>query len=178
MAREYLITPENFDKYKPLAKYCNTFNTISPYILEAQLFDISPMLSDKDEMLNDLLSTPENTTTGKNGDLLKLLEPMCVYYAYARYLPGHDIVPTASGLKRKLNEHSEAIKESDISRLINNATSNAAEYAVRVEKFIQDNLTAFPLYKPLKYAKEIGITIRAVDVNEPCRNNDNWKYKY
>jgi len=176
--REYLITEQDFDKWKPLAKYCDSLNKLNPHIIAAQLFDVSPMLSDDDTMLNDLLANPENVDpSGKNGDLLKLIQPMLVQYAYARYLPEHDIVPTASGLKKKKNEFSEALTSEDVAMLINKAQAGALEYAIKVEKYLKKNAASFPLYKPLRCAHINVVAIMDVDVNDKCEKL-NWKNSY
>ncbi|HKR03461.1 MAG TPA: hypothetical protein VJY62_02415 [Bacteroidia bacterium] len=181
MIQDLLITKDNFEPYKPITKFVSDIVKLQPFILEAQLFDLSPLLSDEDLMLLDIIDHHASTDTD-NKALLEYIIPALVYYSYARYLVSDGIHSTASGLVKKKNEFSTGLDKDEKADLISQAQSGAYAFADRMIKFIVKTKTAdsskFPLYKPITTLKS-RMRINAIGGND-CKIDpaEMWKYKY
>lgn len=176
---DLLINEVNFDSYKPLTKNLDVVKKLNPYIYEAQYHELSPLLSDDDTMLNDLLANPG---TDPNKEILKFIEPALVHLAWALYLPNNGITHTASGQRKKKNEFSDAVDGDIIAIQIGNARSAAYKWLLKLNKYILNSKAAdaskYPLYKPVQDIKNISSpVITAVSPTPDC-DNDKWKYTY
>lgn len=154
-----LISISDFTPYKAISANINATKKLEPYILEAQEFDLKPLLGD--ELYNalvedfeaspsltdysDLFNGSEWTLSGHNYKHAGLIPVLC-YFAYARYKLNSNTEDTAFGTITKRNNESEPVSEKTISRQADQARSGAMSYMNQVIKFLNDNSTDYPLW--------------------------------
>ncbi len=147
------ITITDIVEFKPLSLNINVAKFLDPYIIEAQEFDIKPILGTPlflaiDEAIEDFdnLFLPytyeySGHTYNHNG-----IKSALIYYTYARYLANANQHSTPSGMMQKLNEFSTNIDEKTISRLVKQAQSGAIAYQNQFIEFLCRFSQDYPLY--------------------------------
>ncbi len=154
-----LISLSDFTPYKAISSNINATKKLEPYILEAQEFDLRPILGE--ELYNALvadfeLSPPLQTYADLfNGCTWTIaghtykhdgLVPALCYFAYARYKLNSNTEDTAFGTVVKRNNESEPASEKQVNRQSDQARTGAMAYMNRVIKFLDDNSTDYPLW--------------------------------
>lgn len=138
-----LIKLADFEEYKYITSNITELTQLEPYVREAQEFDLRPVLDCSDEeFLKDIVDNP-----GGYGTLISYIKPVLIYYTYARFLSGHGVFVTPSGIVEKNNEFSQPVSDARLSRLITQAESAALEYQKRLTDYLQDNLDTYTLWK-------------------------------
>lgn len=155
-----LIDINDILEYKPLSINTNEAKKISPFIQEAQEFDVSPFLGDAFYMaieddfnaspslqdFYDLFNGSTYTYSGKEYRH-KGLKAVLVYYAYARYVANAHTNQTAFGVVQKNSDHSTAVSEKTIERLVNQANAGAEKYKNDLILFLNRNHANYPLWE-------------------------------
>ena len=154
-----LISLTDFDGFKNITSNINTVKRLDPYIREAQEFDLRRFLGEElyIDLIDDLDASPSLETYGdlvtgstytKDGITYQHdgLKPVLVYFTYARYLENAGVASTNFGVVQKKNEFSDPIDEKRTGRLISQARSGAIVYQARVERYLNDHSTDFPLW--------------------------------
>lgn len=150
-----LITYPDFAPYAELSSNIEA-KTIDPYILQAQISDLKPVLGDifyqdliinfasanYQELINGKLYTAPGTTYQVKFEGVK---PMLCYWAYARYLKRALFKPTMTGLVVKNNQYSEPLSENTLLRLANESMSMAGVYQQGLEMFLYYNRASYPV---------------------------------
>jgi hypothetical protein len=169
-----LISLSDFTPYKAISANINVTKKLEPYILEAQEFDLRPLLGD--ELYNAIVEDFEASPSLQNyGDLFSGSEwdcgshtykhngliPVLCYFAYARYKLNSNVEDTAFGTVVKRNIESEPVSEKTIARQADQARSGAMAYWQKVEHFLNDNSTDYPLWvngcKPKRRTRISGV---------------------
>ena len=156
----YLIDINDIITLKPMSTNTNVEKKLTFGIGEAQNYDVMPFLGDTLYILMEAdfnTSSPEfseerfsNLFNGSDyicGSQTKRhggIKSMLIYYSYARYLQNSKSNPTAFGVVEKINDHSVAIAEKELARLVNNAISLAEAEKIKVDLFLRSNVTFYP----------------------------------
>jgi len=164
-----LITITDIQEFKPLSKNTDTDKTVNPFILEAQEFDIRPILSDAfySELITQIKSgSPSaeydelfNGSIYSDGGIDKTnpgLKSVLVYYSYSRYLNRANTNSTAFGMVQKNNPDSTPISDKRLASLISQSESGAKAYENRVIDFLICNSNKYPLYECVKENRRTG----------------------
>jgi len=157
-----LITYSDFANYRAISANIDSTKRLDPYIEEAQIFDLKPVLDCQDkEFLAEIIEGKEDTPYK---ELIVYIKPVLVYYTYARFLATHDVMATAHGIVVKINEFSEPISEKTRARLINQAESSALVYQKIMTDFLSDNKSTYPNWKCSSTSgrTQSGARIRAI----------------
>lgn len=171
-----LITILDIKDFKPLSGNTDTSKKVDPFILEAQEFELRPILGDEFylDLLDDFNASPSLTKYNDlfNGSRYTCgtiqyenpgLKSVLVYYSYARYLNNSNTNSTPFGMVEKLNSDSKSLSEKALSRLVSQAVSGAKAYEFRVVDFLRRNSEDFPLYRCEKdNGKTGGLRISSV----------------
>lgn len=94
------------------------------------------------------------------------LIPTMVYFTFARFIEADAVRYTATGPVVKMHDNAEAVKISDITKLVQQQRSVANAHCNEVEKFLIDNREDYPLWRyneTNKIARQPGPRIRAID---------------
>jgi hypothetical protein len=140
-----LITYNDFAPYRAISANVDSTKRLEPYIEEAQMFDLKPVLDCQDEEFLAEIITGKDDSPYK--ELIVYIKPVLVYYTYARFLATHDVMATAHGIVTKTNEFSEPISEKTRARLIAQAESSALVYQKIMTDFLSDNKSDYPNWK-------------------------------
>ena len=168
-----LITLADIQRLKPMSMNVNVVKELDPYILEAQEFDLKPILgtpfyldiianiADDDylELLNGKEYEYKGKTYNHNG-----IRSCLVYFCYERFIGSDQEKQTASGLRVKLNEFSEPASEKSILRRMNQARSAASVYRDEFLLYLERFPDEFPLYERKCKSQRTG-SIRISKVN-------------
>jgi hypothetical protein len=154
-----LISLSDFTPYKAISANINATKKLEPYILEAQEFDLRPLLGE--ELYNaivedfearpslpdysDLFNGCEWTISGHTYKHEGLIPVLC-YFAYARYKLNSNTEDTAFGTVTKRNNESDPASEKTINRQADQARSGAMSYFSRVQNYLNDNSVDYPLW--------------------------------
>lgn len=174
-----LVSLSDFGDFKQITSNLNAGIKLNPAIREAQEFDLRPLMGTEfylalcdDFEASPSLSEYEDLFNGSRytrGDVLcehNGIKAVLIYYAYARYLATSMVNSTPFGLVQKTNvNESTAVSEKTLSRLVQQARSGAESYWSRVNKFLLDNITDYPLYRCPKKPKSGGIRMISVGGN-------------
>ena len=150
-----LITLADFAPYAELSSNIEQ-KAIDPYILQAQISDLKPVLGDifyqdlvvnfananYQELLNGKLYTVPNANYQAKFEGIK---PMLCYWSYARYVKRASFKPTMSGMVAKTTQFSEPLSESTLLRLANESMSMAGVYQQGLEMFLYYNRASYPV---------------------------------
>lgn len=156
-----LITVDDIKEYKGITGNLNFEKDLLPHILEAQEFDVAPMLGQSFWLAiqDDFIASPSLSDysdlvngcryTDTSGDAFENpgLKSVIIYHAYARYLNGSNSHSTPYGMVQKLNNHSEPLSEKAINRLVEQARSGAMVYQNRVLCYLREKSNDYPLFK-------------------------------
>jgi len=176
MRNTLLIGLTDFQDFKGISSNVNTFKELEPHILEAQEFDLRPLMGESFylSLLDDFEASPslddyEALFNGghytHNGNQYEHggIKAVLVYHAYARYIGGSPVQSTATGFVRKTNQYSEPASEKTISRMSAQARSGAQSYWDKVKCFIERNSNDYPLFKCGKKTRyKGGIKIKRI----------------
>jgi hypothetical protein len=154
-----LISISDFTPYKAISANLNVVKKLEPYILEAQEFDLRPLLGDElyNAVVEDFEASPSlqvygdlfngsDWTVGSHTYKHNGLIPVLCYFAYARYKTNSNVEDTAFGTVTKRNIESEPVSEKTIARQSDQARSGAMAYWYKVEKFLCDNSEDYDLW--------------------------------
>lgn len=156
---KYLITQDDIKRFRPTAELDD--KRINPYILEAQILDLKPVLNDA--LFYDLLlkfddsndSSYEKYNELLNGKVYTYnaqtiffagVKAMLSYYALARFIVGNPVQITRMGVVTKINAQSEPASPQVINGAVNELRSAAITYQNEVIKFLENSTTDYPLY--------------------------------
>jgi len=157
-----LITYDDFAPYRVISTNVDSTKRLEPYIEEAQMFDLKPVLDCQDEeFLSEIIASKDESPYK---ELIVYIKPVLIYYTYARFLATHDIMATAHGIVTKINEFSEPISEKVRARLITQAESSALVYQKIMTDFLSDNKSTYPNWKCSSTSgrTQSGARIRAI----------------
>lgn len=172
-----LITLQDIRDIKSISLNLNSDKELTPHILEAQDFDLRPLLGDNFflDFLEDFEASPSlseysdlwnGCTYTFQGEKFRHegLKTILAYHSYARYTSEAGIQSTATGFVQKTNQYSDPVNDKAISRKIAQARSAAQICEGRTIDYICRNKTLYPLYKgnkqPQKYSS--GMKIRSI----------------
>lgn len=152
----YLISLDDFKPYRPICENVDSIEKLDPYIKEAQMFDLMPLLGEAlyyDMLKNltvqkyqDLLHGIEYVNTAGNTVEFEGIKAALCYWSYAQYIQNSGIHDTPYGPVSKRNEYSDAAPEKSIARLVTNARSSALVYWGQVKKYLTANYEDYPLW--------------------------------
>ena len=134
---------------------------VEPYIQEAQVHDLRPVLGD--ELYRDFLSKFDQTGDPMYTAYQELLNgkdytvngytityygviPMLAYFTLARIVQNNHFNITRYGAMQKLNAQSEPISQGLINAQVTELRSLAINYQEMVVDFLKNNNTTYPLY--------------------------------
>ena len=152
-----LISIDDFTPYKALSSNLTTVKNLDPYILEAQKFDLKKLLGR--ELYIDLLDDFEaSPSLGIYSDLFNGLSyeyndkkyshegliPVLVYYTYARYVLNSGGHSTDYGLRKKLNQDSEEVSETEKARRVTQAREGAVAHWNDTKLFLDHYKVLYP----------------------------------
>lgn len=169
-----LITLANIQAVKSISLNVNESKQLTPYILEAQNFDLRELLGDAFylDLVSDFTASPSlvdystlfnggTYTYGDNTYHLDGIKLFLIYCTYARYLANSNVISTATGLVHKTNQYSEKVEEKTISRLVSQARSGATFVENNLKDYLRRFSSNYPLYKQEK-EKSTGLKIRNI----------------
>jgi hypothetical protein len=171
-----LITLTDIRSIKSISLNLNQDKELVPNIIEAQEYDLRPILGDNFflDLVDDLTASPSlvlysdlwngsEYTYGGERYKHEGIKTVLAYHAYARYLSGANIQSTATGFVHKTNQYSERVDDKSISRLIAQARSAAQVSESRVREFLNRNSSDYPLWKGVKTkGYSSGMKIRSI----------------
>ena len=174
MITTQLITLANIQAVKSISLNINESKQLTPYILEAQNFDLRELIGDAFflDLVTDFLANPSLSiysllfnggtyTYGGETYHLDGLKLYLIYSTYARYLSNSNVISTASGLVHKTNQYSESVTEKTISRLVSQARSSAVFCENNIKDYLSRFKSNYPLYKQEKQ-KSTAFKIRNI----------------
>lgn len=103
------------------------------------------------------------------------------YFTFARFIESDAYRFTATGPVTKTHDNGDALKQSDITKLVQQQRSKANAHCNEVEKFLRDNRQDFPLWRYNEsntIARQPGPRIRSVDRNKFNYPGFNGSYGY
>lgn len=180
-----LIQFSDFAPYKDISPNIDSASRIEPYINNAQLLDIKPLLGSV--FYADIVANPTTTdnafllnggtyTWGNYTYTFAGLKAVLVYFAYARFIQNQQINVTRFGVVYKNNSDvSERVERSAITGLANEAKEIAKAYFEECELYLSRNPQLFPLWRVSgtdNTYNHSGIIISAVggNSNKKCVN--------
>lgn len=155
-----LITINQIRAVKSISLNTNEVAQLTPQILEAQDFDLRPILGDEFyfaliedfeaspslEVYADLFNGCTYTFDGKQYTH-EGIKAFLIYSTYARYTANSSVIATATGFVHKNNQYSEQVSEKTISRLVEQARSGAQVHLDRITLYLDRNNELYPLWK-------------------------------
>lgn len=137
-------------------------NRIDPYILEAQISDLKPVLNDALylDFITRIFGDTAHADYTKYNELLNGkdwvyrgqpvrfygVEPVLSYHSLARFAIGSPIVYSRYGLVQKNAPQSETVDMNVIREEVRNLKSVATTFQNDLILFLQQNKTTYPLY--------------------------------
>jgi hypothetical protein len=109
------------------------------------------------------------------------LIPTMVYFTFSRFIEADAVRYTTTGPVTKHHDNADAVKISDIAKLVQQQRSVANAHCNEVEKFLVDNRQNFPLWRfneNNKIARQPGPRIRAIDKTKSNYPNGYSGYGY
>lgn len=155
-----LITQQELGKYRPTGKLEGT--RVDPFIMEAQLSDLKPVLNDA--LYLDFIKKVFDTGAGGdytkyqellkgkdwayNGQTVRFygVEPMLAYYSLARFCIGNPVNYVRYGMVQKSINQSEPVAPEVLREEVRNLKSVAVGYQNSLILFLQQNKVTYPLY--------------------------------
>jgi len=169
-----LITLANIQAIKSISLNVNESKQLTPYILEAQNFDLRELLGDAFylDLVADFVASPSLSnydllfnggtyTYGGETYHLDGLKLYLIYSTYARHLANSNVISTATGLVHKTNQYSEKVEEKTISRLVSQARSGATFCENNIKDYLCRFASTYPIYKKEKQ-KSTAFKIRNI----------------
>lgn len=156
-----LISLSDFADFKHISANINSATKLNPFINEAQEFDLRPLMGAEFflDLIADFEASPSLATYSDlfNGSEWTVgtikhqhngIKPVLAYFSFARYLMNQGANSAPFGMVQKLNNpESQPISERTLERLVSQAKSGAQAYWSRVNKFLLDNKSDYPLYR-------------------------------
>lgn len=101
------------------------------------------------DFYNELLEQVEaETLTEANETLIDdYIKPAMVYRSYARYLGSANVFSAPSGIRKFVEENSEAATPADLALPIKQADSDALYYERELTQFLEDNKDDYPTWR-------------------------------
>lgn len=182
-----LITVSSLAPYKDISANIDDAERFDPYILEAQVHDIKPLLGEAlyhalitayesspvAERFTDLIEGKDYTPTGDTYQIRFYgLTPMIAYFAYGRFLENQNYHVTRAGIKYKNAAESERVGEEKINTLSATAKGKALAYVKGLECFLSEYSTTYPEYNCVTRHTGGGlkvISVRKADYVKPYR---------
>jgi len=180
MTDKILITVEDVAKFRPTSKGI-PIERLAPFIKEAQVLDLADVLGDTlftdfmskfnvtaDSMYQpyqDLLNGKNYTPAGMTSPIeFDGLRPMLVYYSLARFYENNQFNATSFGMVKKNNEFSEPMTAQEIQSAADYMRSAAIVYERRVKKFLNDNVSTYPLFATSNKQENSSLGVKFFDV--------------
>lgn len=133
-----------------------TYARISPYIIQAQWFDIRDQLGDvfftdlvanyESEPYTTLLNGGSYIDSNSNTISFTGLNYAICYYAYAKFILNQQIAVTSFGVVQKTNEFSQVLDAKSLNLQANQNVMFGDAIMNDVKKYISNNLSLFPLW--------------------------------
>jgi len=169
-----LITLANIQAVKSISLNVNESKQLTPYIQEAQNFDLRELLGDAFylDLIADFTASPSladysllfnggSYIHGNETYYLDGVKQFLIYCTYARYLSNSNVIPTATGLVHKTNQYSEKVDEKTIARLVAQSRSGATFIENGIKDYLRRKSSDYPLYK-CEREKSTGFKIRNI----------------
>lgn len=160
MAVTQLILLSDITAVKPLSVNTNETKKVNPNILEAQEFDLKPVLGD--EMYLKLLEEKANSFpdtlyadlwNGKeytyNNDkyVFQGIKQALIYWSYARIITNLGQDDTAFGVMQKLNDYSQQVDSKTLAMRIKQAQSGAVAFQNDFIAYLDRKREDYPLWQ-------------------------------
>lgn len=133
-----------------------TYARLSPYMMQAQWFDIRQQLGDvfytdmitnySSEPYATLLNGGTYTDTDNNTITFTGLSYAICYYAYAKFILNQQISVTSFGVVQKTNEFSQVLDVKSLNLQANQNVLFADAIMNDVKKYLDINVALFPLW--------------------------------
>jgi len=164
-----IISLEDIQKHRPVADM--DLDRILPHIIESQLLDLKPVLGDAlfaDFIQNfDVSGHSQYTnhqlllngvTYTSNGKIIIYsgIIPMMCYYSLSRIVTNNAVNITPYGNTFKKNEFSDPLDTNAFLAIKSELQSIGYAYQLQVVKYLQDNLSSFPLFEQVSDLKSGG----------------------
>jgi len=169
-----LITLANIQAVKSISLNVNESKQLTPYIQEAQNFDLRELLGDEFylALLADFVASPSlvdysflfnggSYVHGNDTYYMDGIKQYLIYCTYARYLSNSNVISTATGLVHKTNQYSERVNETTIARLVSQSRSGATFIENNIKDYLRRKSSDYPLYKRVT-EKSTGFKIRNI----------------
>lgn len=189
-----LITVTQIAQYKQMTVNINAEKLVNPYIMEAQEFDLRPMLGDEFYLafIDDFVASPSlqeyeavysGSTYTYQGKTYKHegIVPILAYFAYARYAKEHKEISTGSGFRVKRNDSSDLASDVSISGKVSQARSGGVVYQERLKLFLDRNASDYPLWESCNSSNRRKGSIRVTAIGQGRSNychTCNYQYNY
>lgn len=184
-----VLTQAEWANYFHLPGNTDYNERILPSILEAQQFDLRPLLT-KDfykeiaaVIENDNLIVGGESFTQAQYDLFKpYLIDIVVNYAFARYLASSNAHVTRYGVRTKTNPYSTPVDAKERDSLIRTYRSKGGEYGQLACEYLDENLTVFTTWRDKAESptsKGSGVSISTPRDNKNANQNlDDYYLNY
>lgn len=155
-----LITQQEVNQFRPTAKLDD--NRVDPYIIEAQVADLKPVLNDALylEFLTRIFGDTAHADYAKylellngknwthNGQSIRFygVVAMLSYNSLARFAIGNPVHYSRYGIVQKIAPQSEPVDPAVLREEVRNLKSLATTYTNNLILFLQNNRTTYPLY--------------------------------
>lgn len=160
MSLKQLITIDNIMEFRPIAEAIPQ-GRILPYIAEAQLHDLRPLLGDA--LYLDFMNRYDNNADSKYTVYQELLNgkdysyggqtlnypgliPFLVYFTLARFYVNNPINVTRFGITQKKDQDSDPVDPRVLTNAVAELRSIGLAYQADIVKFLTTNGTSYPLY--------------------------------
>jgi hypothetical protein len=178
-----LISVSNISEFRPMAKEIPA-DRITPYIQEAQQFDLKRLLGDPlyldflakfDSSVDPQYTNYQNLLNGVNytyGNLTLANPGLIGYLSYStlvRFYNNNQINATRYGLVQKTNDQSQPLDWKAIAVAVAELRSNALAFQEDIIKYLMANASSFPLY-----AYQDGSALGQTGVKFFDLNSDNY----
>jgi hypothetical protein len=152
-----LITLADFTPYVDITSNIDVVRNLEPYILQAQICDLKPLLGEifyQDLVTNFASANYQDLLNGKtyiipnSGNYpikFEGIKPILCYFAYARYIKRAGFKHTMTGLVAKNTPYSDPIEQNTLLRIANESMSIAGAYQKGLETFLYYNRSAYPV---------------------------------
>jgi hypothetical protein len=170
MEKKAVITLEDLREIRPLSEQITT-QRVNPYIYEAQLLDVSPVLGELfffDFVTNfdvpaagsyavyqELLNGKQYAYSGQQYYYPGLRYAFS-YFALARLYSSHAISVDRFGITRKKSDESEPVDPKVLAAEIAELKSLGIAHRGYAKEFLQRNVSSYPLYNYVNESKDIN----------------------
>lgn len=178
MPQTLLIDETVINQYRTISSSVNEAKRITPFVYEAQVFDLKPLMGAAlfdDCCINktvapyvDLIAGTQYTDSNGHAVIFEGIGAALAYFAYARFLENQQITITAFGVVQKETPYSSNVDARVLQQRTTQARSGALAYWMQAAKYLTDMNAAAPGTFPLwlydaPKTKSSGAKISAVD---------------